>query len=258
MGSAKALIATGYGINCEQESKYAFEKSGGIADIVHINSIIENPKILEDYGLLFFPGGFSFGDDLGSGRVLANKLRYRLYDQMKEFVNSKKLVIGVCNGFQVLVKLGLLPIPDFQQRATLMGNDSGKFEDRWVFLKVNQKSPCIFTREIDYLLLPVRHGEGKFFASDEVLKMMHEKNLVTLQYVDRYGRVTTTYPDNPNGSLDGIAGICDESGRIFGLMPHPEAFNITQNCPYWTFGGIKEAMGLRVFKNAVKYLTETL
>ncbi|NYZ76890.1 phosphoribosylformylglycinamidine synthase subunit PurQ [Candidatus Micrarchaeota archaeon] len=256
MGSAKALVLTGYGINCEQESKYAFEKSGGIADIMHINSVIENPKILDGYGLLFFPGGFSFGDDLGSGKVLANKLKYKLYDPIKDFVNSKKLVIGVCNGFQVLVKLGVLPKPDFVQRATLSGNDSGKFEDRWVFLKVNQQSPCLFTTGMDYLLLPVRHGEGKFIAPEPVLNEIRGKNLVALQYVDRHGK-PAGYPYNPNGSVENIAGICDETGGIFGLMPHPEAFNMPQNCPYWPLGGVKEAMGLRIFKNAVKYLTET-
>ncbi len=254
MNSAKALVLTGYGINCEHESKYAFEKSGGDADIVHVNKVIENAKILEDYNLLLFPGGFSFGDDLGSGKVFANKLRYRLYDPIKEFVNSKKLVVGVCNGFQVLVKLGVLPVPDFQQRVTLTANDSGKFEDRWVFLKINQRSPCLFTTGIDYMLLPVRHGEGKFIAPESELNKIKEKNLVALEYVDRQGK-PAGYPYNPNGSVDNIAGICDESGGIFGLMPHPEAFNMPQNCPYWPLGGVKEAMGLKVFKNAVKYLT---
>ncbi len=255
MGSAKALVLTGYGINCERESKYAFEKSGGIAEIVHINRVIENPKILEEYNMLFIPGGFSFGDDLGSGKVFANKLRYRLFDPVKDFVNSNKLVIGVCNGFQVLVKLGVLPVPDFQQRATITSNDSGKFEDRWVFLKVNQKSPCLFTTGIDYLYLPVRHGEGKFVAPETVINEINEKNLVALQYVDRYGK-PAGYPNNPNGSMHNIAGICDETGGIFGLMPHPEAFNMPQNCPYWPFGGVKEAAGLRIFKNAVRYLSE--
>ncbi len=256
MGSATALVLTGYGINCERESKYAFEKSGGVADIVHVNAVIENPKLLEDYNLLFFPGGFSFGDDLGSGKVFANKMKYKLFDPIREFVNSKKLVIGVCNGFQVLVKLGVLPVPDFQQRATLAANDSGKFEDRWVFLKVNQQSPCLFTTGMDYLLLPIRHGEGKFIAPDKTLSEIREKNLAALQYVDRYGK-PADYPYNPNGSIDGIAGICDETGGIFGLMPHPEAFNMPQNCPYWPLGGVKEAMGLRIFKNAVKYLNES-
>lgn len=255
MSSAKALVLTGYGINCENESKYAFEKSGGIAEIMHINRIIENPKVMEDYNLLLIPGGFSFGDDLGSGKVFANKLKYKLYDPVKDFVNSNKLVIGICNGFQMLTKLGILPVPDFEQRATITTNDSGKFEDRWVFLKVNQKSPCLFTTGMDYLLLPVRHGEGKFIAPEEEIKKIEEKNLHSIQYVDRYGKLAG-YPYNPNGSIDNIAGVCDESGGIFGLMPHPEAFNMPQNCPYWTFGGVKEGAGLKIFKNAVRYLNE--
>ena len=255
MSSAKALILSGYGINCEHESRYAFEKSGGVADIVHINRIIENPKMLEEYNLLVFPGGFSFGDDLGSGKVFANKLKYRLHDPIKDFVNSNKLVIGICNGFQMLVKLGILPSADFRQKVTLAANDSGKFEDRWVFLKINQASPCLFTTGMDYLLLPVRHGEGKFIAPDDVMKEIEEKNLIAMQYVDRYGK-PADYPYNPNGSMQNIAGICDETGGIFGLMPHPEAFNIPQNCPYWPFGGVKDASGLKIFKNAVKYLTE--
>ncbi|MEM2949051.1 MAG: phosphoribosylformylglycinamidine synthase I [Candidatus Bilamarchaeaceae archaeon] len=254
---AKALVLTGYGINCENESKYAFEKAGGEGQIVHVNKLIEQPSLLDDYGLLFLPGGFSFGDDLGSGKVLANKIKYRLSEKLLDFHKSGKLIIGVCNGFQALVKMGLLPKPDFIQRLTLTTNDSGRFEDRWVFLKINKSSPCVFTKNLDYVLLPVRHGEGKLIAPEEVRKELWEKNLVVLQYVGPKGELAG-YPYNPNGSVDNIAGICDESGRIFGLMPHPEAFNIIQNCPYWTLGGIKEAMGLIFFRNAAEYLKEKL
>ncbi len=250
----KALVLTGYGINCEQESRYAIEKCGGKADIVHINRVIDSPKLLEDYNFLFLPGGFSFGDDLGSGKVFSNKLRFRLSEQLSSFVEDEKLVMGVCNGFQVLVKMGLLPVPDFKQRVTLTGNDSGHFEDRWVFLKVNQQSPCVFTSGMDYTYLPVRHGEGKFISKDEkVLEELEKEELIVLQYVDEKGKLAG-YPSNPNGSDRNIAAICDKTGYVFGMMPHPEAFNSVENCPYWTLGTIKEARGLHFFRNAVSYL----
>jgi phosphoribosylformylglycinamidine synthase len=252
----RALVLSGYGINCESESAYAIESSGGSADIVHVNSLFDNPKMLEDYNLLFFPGGFSFGDDLGSGKVLANMLRTRLGDELDEFRQGEKLILGVCNGFQMLVKMGLLPSPDFEQKTTITENDSGHFEDRWVFLKVNKKSPCVFTSGMDYTLLPVRHGEGKFVTKDEqILENLVDNEQIVMQYVNRKGELAG-YPANPNGSVMNIAGICDRSGYIFGLMPHPEAFNSVENCPYWTLGTIKEAHGLQIFKNAVAYLEE--
>jgi phosphoribosylformylglycinamidine synthase len=255
MAKARALVLTGYGINCENESKCAFEKAGGQARIIHINELIDKPAILDDYGLLFVPGGFSFGDDLGAGKVFGNKIRYALGEKLAAFHKNGNLILGVCNGFQVLVKMGLLPVADFSQRVTISVNDSGKFEDRWVFLKANPKSPCIFTKGIDYTLLPVRHGEGKFVCNEGERRQLWEKHLVALQYVGHKGE-PAAYPFNPNGSIDNIAGICDETGRIFGLMPHPEAFHITQNCPYWPLGGVKEAMGLKFFRNAVEYLEQ--
>ncbi|MFH1393331.1 MAG: phosphoribosylformylglycinamidine synthase subunit PurQ [Candidatus Micrarchaeota archaeon] len=250
----RALVLTGYGINCEQESKFAIEKSGGSAEIVHINKLIKNPKMLEDFNFLFLPGGFSFGDDLGSGKVFSNKLKFRLQEPIKQFVDGEKLVMGVCNGFQVMVKMGLLPYPDFQQRVTLIGNDSGHFEDRWVFLKINKESPCVFTSGMDYTFLPVRHGEGKFVTKDgQTARQLADEKLVVMQYVNEKGELAG-YPANPNGSQENIAGICDRSGYIFGMMPHPEAFNSVENCPYWTLGTIKEAHGLKIFRNAVSYL----
>jgi phosphoribosylformylglycinamidine synthase len=249
----KALVLYGYGINCENESKYAIEKSGGQADIVHLNRLLEEPKMLENFNMLMIPGGFSFGDDLGSGKVFGNKMKFRLREPLEQFIKDGKLVLGVCNGFQILVKMGLLPVPDFQQRVSLTTNDSGHYEDRWVILKVNQKSPCIFTRGMDYLLVPVRHGEGKFIPKDsETLNELKEKNQIAVQYVDEKGNLAG-FPYNPNGSVENVAGICDTSGRIYGMMPHPEAFNIPENCPYWVKGNVKEPMGLRVFRNAVEY-----
>ena len=252
----KALVLSGYGINCEAESKYCVETAGGVADIVHVNSLIERPAMLEGYNMLLIPGGFSFGDDLGSGKVFANKMKFRIAERLLDFVKSDRLVLGVCNGFQVLAKMGLLPEPDYQQRVTLTANDSGHFEDRWVALKANESSPCVFTKGIKTILLPVRHGEGKFVAQDEqTLKTLAEHNQVVFQYVDEKGKLGG-YPYNPNGSQLNIAGICDRSGRIFGMMPHPEAFNAIENCPYWTTGLIKEAQGLRLFRNAAEWMKD--
>jgi len=252
----RALVLTGYGINCENESRYAVVKSGGAADILHVNRLLDNPKLLENYNMLFIPGGFSFGDDLGSGKVFGNKMKFRLREPLEAFIGSGKLILGVCNGFQVLAKMGMLPEPDFTQRVSLIANDSGHFEDRWVILKGNLSSPCVFTRGIDALLVPVRHGEGKFVTRDDaVLGQLKEKNQVVFQYVDEHGSLAG-YPHNPNGSMENIAGICDATGRIFGMMPHPEAFNMPENCPYWVKGSVKEALGLRLFKNAVQYAQE--
>jgi phosphoribosylformylglycinamidine synthase len=251
--SLKALVLYGYGVNCEAESRHAIEKSGGRADIVHLNKVLNDPQILKDYNMLFLPGGFSFGDDLGAGKVFCNKMKFKLRYQLEEFVNGDNLILGICNGFQMLVKMGLLPEPDFRQRVTIIPNESGHFEDRWVILKGNPRSPCIFTRDIEYLLAPVRHGEGKFVPKDDsVLRELKENDLVVFQYTDENGRLAG-YPYNPNGSVENIAGICDNTGHIFGMMPHPEAFNIIENCPYWIKGTVKEALGLRIFKNAVEY-----
>jgi phosphoribosylformylglycinamidine synthase len=252
----KALVLYGYGINCENESKYAIEKSGGHADIVHLNFLLENPKMLENYNMLMIPGGFSFGDDLGSGKVFGNKMKLRLREPLERFIREEKLVLGVCNGFQILVKMGLLPVPDFRQRTSLTTNDSGHYEDRWVILKANGGSPCVFTKGLDYILVPVRHGEGKFIPKDDsVLEELKTKNQIVFQYVNEKGELAG-FPYNPNGSVLNIAGICDPSGRIFGMMPHPEAFNIVENCPYWVKGTVKEPLGLRLFKNAVDCMKE--
>jgi phosphoribosylformylglycinamidine synthase len=252
----KALILTGYGINCEQESRYAIEKSGGSADIMHINKVMGSPATLENYNMLMIPGGFSFGDDLGSGKVFGNKMRFSMMERLGDFIKRGNLVMGVCNGFQIMVKMGLLPESDFRQRVTLTNNDSGHFEDRWVILRANQQSPCIFTKGIDRIAMPVRHGEGKFMAADDAtLSGLAAGNQVALQYVDENNSLAG-YPYNPNGSAMNIAGICDRSGRVFGLMPHPEAFNIVENCQAWVKGGVKEPMGLLIFRNAVAYMKD--
>lgn len=251
--SLRALILYGYGINCENESKNAIEKTGGYGEIVHLNKVLENPKILHEYNLLMVPGGFSFGDDLGSGKVFGNKMKFRLREDLNQFIEEKKLVLGICNGFQVLVKMGLLPIPDFSQRVSLIGNDSAHYEDRWVKLLANEKSPCIFSKGISRLEVPVRHGEGKFVVNDEkILNDLEKNNQIVFQYIDDKGKLSG-YPHNPNGSIKNIAGICDKSGRIFGMMPHPEAFNIVQNNPNWVNGSVSGPLGLVIFKNANDY-----
>jgi phosphoribosylformylglycinamidine synthase len=203
------------------------------------------------------PGGFSFGDNIASGKVLANKLKYRLGEAFLSYIEEDKLVIGICNGFQVLAKLGVLPDGRSglkQQKVTLTYNDSGKFEDRWVTL-VTEESPCIFTRGIKKLELPVRHGEGKFLALNEgVLEELNRSKQVALRYSTPQGERPTPYPFNPNGSVEDIAGICDSTGRIFGLMPHPEAFIHRYVHPRWTREDIaEEGHGMAIFRNAVEY-----
>lgn len=253
----KVLILYGYGINCDNETQYGFELAGADAKKVHVNELIRGEQKLKDYQILAIPGGFSFGDDIGAGKVLATKIKYNLVAEFSEFIREGKLIIGICNGFQVLVKLGILPGFNRnydRQDVTLTFNDSGRFEDRWVYLKINQKSPCIFTKGIETIYLPVRHGEGKFVSKDEKNReRLIGQNQIVAQYVDDKGDLAS-YPWNPNGSELNIAGICDESGRIFGLMPHPEAFLFPQNHPSWTRIKIKEGEGLKIFKNAIDFL----
>jgi phosphoribosylformylglycinamidine synthase len=237
-------------------------------DIVHISDLLTGCKRLDDYHFLNLPGGFLDGDDLGSAKAGANRLLHarvsengeRLYDQFQRFIQSGKLIIGICNGFQLLVKLGVLPglngIYD-RQTVTLTFNDSGRFEDRWVYLRGNAASPCVFTRSIAGIYLPVRHGEGKFMTRNEtIMEEIKSKDLIALQYSDpAYERETMDYPANPNGSALGIAGICDETGRIFGLMPHPEAYLHRTNHPRWTREELpEEGMGLSLFRNAATFL----
>jgi phosphoribosylformylglycinamidine synthase len=269
----KAIVITGNGTNCEMETAHACRLAGADqVDIVHISELLYRDKKLDDYSFLNLPGGFLDGDDLGSAKAGANRIlnaairtdgaevSETLHDQFRRFIRAGKLILGVCNGFQLLVKLGTLPGFDgdyFRQSATLTFNDSGRFEDRWVYLKANAASPCVFTRGLTSLYLPVRHGEGKFIARHRaVLKRLHADGHVALQYSDEQGRTATMdYPQNPNGAVDAIAGICDETGRIFGLMPHPEAYLHYTNHPRWTREKLpEEGMGLALFKNAVKFI----
>ncbi len=259
------LVITGFGLNCEKETAAAFEYAGARAHRVHLNDLIHGKHRLDEYQALVFIGGFSFGDHLGAGTVFANRVQFRLRDQLEKFVADNKLVIGICNGFQTLSRLGLTPALDgayFTQQVALAHNDSGLFRDDWSYLKANPASPCVFTRGIDLVRLPIRHGEGKFVADEATLARLEEKNLVALRYAEADGAIAESFPANPNGSLHAIAGICDETGHIFGLMPHPEAFLSPFNSPTWRRDKLEgklpaEGDGVRFFRNAVDYLAET-
>ena len=256
MSKARTLVLRAPGTNCDMEAAFAFEKAGADVSMVHIGELIRREKKLEDYRIMVLPGGFTYGDDLGSGKVIANEIGVKLGDDVKRFIENGGLIIGICNGFQILVKSGLLPEPSAlnkKQKATLTNNDSGKFECRWVNLKVNDKSKCIFTKGIERMYLPVAHGEGKFVADDETLKTVD----VAVYYADSNDRPTMVYPDNPNGSMNCIAGICDGSGRIFGLMPHPERFVTSSQHPRWTAENIGEqGDGFKIFRNAVDWVRQ--
>jgi len=240
------------GTNCDAETTFAFQQAGAEVSSVHINELIRGKMCLSDYQIMVIPGGFTYGDDITAGRVLANELRLKLSEDMLSFVDNGGLILGICNGFQALVKAGILPEPSqhFHQSLSFTSNDSGKFECRWVHLAVNQESPCVFTRGMDSMYIPVAHGEGKVVAPPDVLANLN----VVLQYTDTGGNNQAGYPYNPNGSLDNIAGICDSSGRIFALMPHPERHVKGTQHPQWTRLGCKEyGDGLQIFQNAVEW-----
>ncbi len=271
MRKIKVIVTAGYGTNCERETAYACQSAGAEeVEIVHLSDLIYGQKRLTDFQLLCLPGGFLDGDHLGAAQAGAHRFRYarikgsneRLMDQLLRFIERGGLIIGICNGFQLLVKLGLLPGFDGQyvkRLASLTYNDSGRFEDRWVYLRINTESPCVFTRGVKHMFLPVRHGEGKFVVRDqEVLLRLKENAQIVCQYIHPETRLPTDeYPYNPNGSIEAIAGICDATGRIFGLMPHPEAFNHFTNHPRWTRNQhLQDELGLVFFKNAVSYLKE--
>ena len=273
-GKVRSIVVTGYGTNCEMEMAHGCRLGGSeIVDIVHMSELLNGKRRLDDYQFLNLPGGFLDGDDLGSAKAAANRIRYanvagsgeRFYDQILRFIKAGKLILGVCNGFQLMVKLGLLPNlegrKEPEQEATLTSNDSGRFEDRWVYLKVNPRSCCIFTKGLEGVYLPVRHGEGKFIPRDETIqKELKEKELITLQYSDEaFKKPCMDYPCNPNGAIEAVAGICDPTGRLMGMMPHPEAYLHRTNHPRWTREELpEEGMGVAFFKNAMEYIRNHL
>jgi len=231
---------------------FAFQQAGAMVSLVHVNQLIAGEERLSDYQILVIPGGFTYGDDISGGKVLANELRLKLGEDIFRFIEDGKLILGICNGLQVLAKAGILPkTPQGgSPLLTLSPNDSGKFECRWVHLSVNKESPCIFTEGIDSLYLPVAHGEGKVVVEPEVLPQLN----IVLYYTDEHGDNKAGYPYNPNGSVGNIAGICDNSGRIFALMPHPERHVRHTQHPQWTRHGAKKyGDGFQVFLNAVKW-----
>ena len=252
MGKVRTLILRAPGTNCDVETVFAFQQAGAAVSLIHINQLISGEEKLSDYQIMVIPGGFTYGDDIAAGKVLANELRLKLGEDILRFVADGKLILGICNGFQVLVKAGILPEPSGadSQPLTLSANDSGRFECRWVHLSVNKESPCIFTKGMDSLYLPVAHGEGKVVTKSEVLPQLN----IVLYYTDEQGNSKADYPYNPNGSVMNIAGICDTSGRIFALMPHPERHIRGTQHPQWTrYGARKYGDGFPIFLNAVKW-----
>lgn len=268
MNDVNVLILAGYGLNCDNETAHAFTLAGAQTQFVHINSLIDGDARLEDSQIMVFIGGFSWADDHGAGVVQAVRLKTNIGERILDFVDRGNLILGICNGFQALVNFGLLP--GFDQNYTrrslaLTFNDCGNFRDQWVNLKTNPASPCVFTRGIDSAEFPIRHGEGKFYADEDTLARLLGDNQVALQYARPDGNLAQgCFPYNPNGSLHDIAGICDPTGRIFGLMPHPEAFNHWTNHPDWTrrrekarrqdrSPDVKPTVGIRMLQNAVDY-----
>ncbi|MBI4296049.1 MAG: phosphoribosylformylglycinamidine synthase I [Chloroflexi bacterium] len=252
MAKAKALILRAPGTNCNVEAAFAFEQAGAEATHVHVNQLLRREERLSDYQIMVIPGGFTYGDDIASGKVLANELRLRLGEDIQRFIDKSGLMLGICNGFQIMVRGGILPpFANGVQQVTLTNNDSGRFECRWVHLKVNQKSPCIFTKGIGSMYLPVAHGEGKLVAETSILPKLN----AVVAYADEKGDTRAGYPHNPNGSVDNIAGICDDSGRIFALMPHPERHIRTTQHPQWTRQPSKDhGDGFKIFQNAVEWV----
>ena len=271
--NVRVAVLFGFGINCDRETAAVFEMVGGTSERLHVNNLVQGNRSLEEFDILAVPGGFSFGDHLGSGRLLGNRLRFALRDQLQKFVSSGKPIIGICNGFQALVKTGLLPgpenaslEPDLIQRASLTLNNTGRYEDRWVTLEFDSQSPCIWTKGIQRIECPVRHGEGRFvMPTDAELDRLSSNHQLTVRYVDPSTEPGTNpsddllpFPLSPNGSMRNIAGICDPTGLVFGLMPHPEAFYTMWLHPEHTSMKLNEdeweGSGLQIFRNAVEYV----
>jgi len=310
MAQVRAVVLRAAGINCDMETEYALQLAGAKAERVHINRLIENKSALDQYQIIVFPGGFSYGDDVAAGKILANQVVHHLYEPMQKFIDDGKLVLGICNGFQVLVKAGILP--GFEERiatedpstalragtenteksrifaateGTVLGtpygestevkeknkaskitgqtvtityNDSGKFEDRWVYLSP-QTDRCIFIEKGRQIYLPVAHGEGKVVTQNaKVLEQLKSDGYVAFKYVDENGK-EGDYPINPNGSVDSIAGLTDATGRVLGLMPHPERFvRLTQH-PHWPrLKKRQDGDGMTIFNNAVRHIQQNV
>jgi phosphoribosylformylglycinamidine synthase len=253
MATPRVLILRAPGANCDGEAQFAFERAGAVAERVHLNRLREKPSLLQGYQILVVPGGFTYGDDVAAGKILAIQLAHFLGDALRRFRNADRLILGICNGFQAILKAGLLAPPDEDgPLATLAANSSGRFQDRWVTLQATP-GKCPFLRGIDRMLVPIAHGEGRFLCRAEwLLQGLEQSGQVVLRYVpggDEDGR-----PYNPNGSQGDVAGLCDPTGRVLGLMPHPERHVLPTQHPRWTRLGLaEEGDGLRLFRNAVEY-----
>lgn len=302
MSKPRVLILRAPGTNCDWETAYAFECAGALAERLHVRRLLENPRLLTGYQILCIPGGFSYGDDIAAGKILAVQLQHHLFPALQEFHQAGKLILGICNGFQVLLKSGLLIPPDDAGRpvATLTWNTTPRYEDRWVHLEVAQEQ-CVFLREIQRLELPIAHAEGRFVVREmATLEQLHAAGYLAIRYawppsLDRrlFAEASTAtqaaslpggsslaatagrtplpapqpaeqlhldwrrnlpYPWNPNGSLGNVAGVCDATGRVLGLMPHPERFIDSTHHPRWPRGEWHAPPhGLRLFVNAVRY-----
>lgn len=256
MANPEVCVLKTDGINCDMEMAYAFEVAGGSPETVHINQLRSGERSLGDYSALAIPGGFSYGDDIASGKVLATELTSYLSDQLQDFIDQDKPVIGVCNGFQVLVRTGLLPNRTIcEQQATLSNNEIGRFECRWIDLAVGQ-SACRFVKPEDFVeqAVPMQtaHGEGRFFADHTIIDTLKENDQVVFRYVSPDGSPASGFPDNPNGALDDIAGICDPTGTILGMMPHPER-SIGAFHPHRARTPDAREAASGIFTNIVKY-----
>lgn len=273
MEDIRAIVLRAAGTNCDMETEHALVMAGARADRVHINRLIEDGGLLDRYHILVFPGGFSYGDDVAAGKILANQVIHHLAEAVHRFIEDGKLVLGICNGFQVLVKTGILPGTDNsgtregegrgaepfrQQDVTITCNDSGKYEDRWVYL-APQTNRCIFIEPERRIYLPVAHGEGKVVTrNDEVLQRLTSEGYIAYKYVDADGE-EGPYPTNPNGAVASIAGLTDRTGRVLGLMPHPERFVRRTQHPHWSrLGEDLDPDGIKLFRNAVRYVRDNL
>ncbi len=258
MATPRILILRAPGTNCDEETAHAFSLAGGLPDRWHVNRLLEEPARIADFQIVCIPGGFSYGDDLGAGRILGNQIRHHLAETLAEFREAGKLILGICNGFQTLLQSGLLM--DAEERgpsATLTWNDSGRFEDRWVRLGV-EGTGCPFLAGIEELELPIAHAEGKLVTRDEAsFTRLEQSGQLVLRYrAKQKGSQEVPYPDNPNGSIGNVAGLCDTTGRVLGLMPHPERFLDRTAHPQWTRGNLEDrdmGDGLRLFQNGVQY-----
>ena len=265
MPQARVLVPTGYGTNCERETAHTARMAGAnTVTVCHFSDLVRGTVRIPEYNFLIFPGGFLDGDHLGAAQAAAARFSSTrspegrsLLTEILELHREGGLILGICNGFQLLAKLGLLPgweDSPLTRQISLSHNDSARFEDRWIDLSCNPKSPCVFTQGLQRLQMPVRHGEGKLIPSEqEVLDRLLRQEQVPVQYVDSQGRVASHYPEDPNGSPSGVAGVCDPTGRIFGLMPHPEAFHHRTNHPHWSTGA-DTPLGSSLLENAVTYL----